>query len=417
MFEIGWTEMLVIAVVMIVVVGPKDLPGMLRTFGKTDDEAALDGGRLPEAVQRGAARKPSSTTSRSRSTRCAASIPPTRSRSSSIRSRRPPPMSVPGSIRLKPAPPTAGLSGRGRRRAAQERSGGHARRCAARRLSRRQRPARRWLSAEPVEPAPSSQAQKTAGRPKTSSRDDRGRQAEGRPPQEEVRKQPDVSTTDQDEVDKSSAPLIEHLIELRSRLMWSIGGFFAAFLVCFFFAKQLFNILVIPFKWAVSWAGIGDGHVELIYTAPQEFFFTQIKLAMFGGLVIAFPLIATQIYKFIAPGLYKNERNAFLPFLIASPILFLHGRGARLFLLHAHGDVVLPRHAADRRRRTGADFAAAEGVRISQPHHDADLLLRPGFPASGRDLADGARRHAVLESALPTSASGRSSSPSSSPPC
>jgi sec-independent protein translocase protein TatC len=134
-----------------------------------------------------------------------------------------------------------------------------------------------------------------------------------------------VSTTDQDEVDKSSAPLMEHLIELRSRLMWSLGGFFIAFLVCFFFAKQLFNLLVIPFKWAVAWAGIGDGHVELIYTAPQEFFFTQIKLAMFGGLVIAFPLIATQIYKFIAPGLYKNERNAFLPFLIASPILFLTG--------------------------------------------------------------------------------------------
>ncbi|MEQ1941014.1 twin-arginine translocase subunit TatC [Mesorhizobium sp. VNQ89] len=134
-----------------------------------------------------------------------------------------------------------------------------------------------------------------------------------------------MTNTDQDEVDKSSAPLIEHLIELRKRLMWSIGGFFIAFLVCFFFAKQLFNLLVIPFQWAVSWAGLDDQTVELIYTAPQEFFFTQIKLAMFGGLVIAFPLIATQIYKFIAPGLYKNERNAFLPFLIASPILFLMG--------------------------------------------------------------------------------------------
>ncbi len=134
-----------------------------------------------------------------------------------------------------------------------------------------------------------------------------------------------MSTSDQDEIDKSSAPLIEHLIELRSRLMWSIGGFFIAFLVCFFFAKQLFNLLVVPFQWAVSWAGLADHKVELIYTAPQEFFFTQIKLAMFGGLVVAFPLIATQIYKFIAPGLYKNERGAFLPFLIASPILFLIG--------------------------------------------------------------------------------------------
>jgi sec-independent protein translocase protein TatC len=136
-----------------------------------------------------------------------------------------------------------------------------------------------------------------------------------------------VSATDKerDEIEKSSAPLIEHLIELRRRLIWSLGGFFVAFLVCFFFAKKLFNLLVIPFKWATKWAGLDPHKVELIYTAPQEFFFTQVKLAMFGGMVIAFPLIATQIYKFIAPGLYKNERNAFLPFLIASPILFLMG--------------------------------------------------------------------------------------------
>ncbi|GAA4112576.1 sec-independent protein translocase protein TatC [Aminobacter aganoensis] len=132
-------------------------------------------------------------------------------------------------------------------------------------------------------------------------------------------------SAEDDEIDKSSAPLMEHLIELRTRLMWSIGGFFVAFLVCFFFAKQLFNLLVIPFKWATSWAGLDPEKVELIYTAPQEFFFTQIKLAMFGGLVIAFPIIASQIYKFVAPGLYKNERAAFLPFLVASPILFLMG--------------------------------------------------------------------------------------------
>jgi sec-independent protein translocase protein TatC len=134
-----------------------------------------------------------------------------------------------------------------------------------------------------------------------------------------------VSERDREEIDKSSAPLIEHLVELRRRLIWSLGGFFVAFLVCFFFAKRLFNILVVPFKWATHWANLDPSKVELIYTAPQEFFFTQVKLAMFGGMVIAFPLIATQIYKFIAPGLYKNERAAFLPFLIASPILFLMG--------------------------------------------------------------------------------------------
>ncbi len=132
-------------------------------------------------------------------------------------------------------------------------------------------------------------------------------------------------STEDDEIEKSSAPLIEHLIELRTRLIWSIGGFFVAFLVCFFFAKQLFNLLVIPFQLATRWAGLDPNQVELIYTAPQEFFFTQIKLGMFGGLVIAFPLIAAQIYKFVAPGLYKNERAAFLPFLVASFILFLIG--------------------------------------------------------------------------------------------
>ncbi|MBP1849861.1 twin-arginine translocase subunit TatC [Rhizobium halophytocola] len=127
------------------------------------------------------------------------------------------------------------------------------------------------------------------------------------------------------DIEDKPQPLLEHLIELRTRLIWSIGAFFLAFLVCFFFAKDLFNLLVVPYKWAVLWAGLDVKKTELIYTAPQEFFFTQVKVAMFGGLVIAFPIIASQIYKFVAPGLYKNERAAFLPFLVASPILFLLG--------------------------------------------------------------------------------------------
>ncbi|MDZ5697022.1 twin-arginine translocase subunit TatC [Chelativorans sp. M5D2P16] len=118
---------------------------------------------------------------------------------------------------------------------------------------------------------------------------------------------------------------MDHLIELRSRLIWAIAAFFVAFLVCFFFAKEIFNLLVIPFQWASDWAGLDSEQVDLIYTAPQEFFFTQIKLAMFGGLVLAFPIIALQVYKFVAPGLYRNERRAFLPFLVASPVLFLIG--------------------------------------------------------------------------------------------
>jgi sec-independent protein translocase protein TatC len=133
-----------------------------------------------------------------------------------------------------------------------------------------------------------------------------------------------VSNKDTD-LEESSAPLLDHLIELRSRLIRALIGFFIAFLVCFFFARELFNLLVIPFQTATAWAGFNPDQVDLIYTAPQEFFFTQIKIGMFGGIVLAFPLIATQIYKFVAPGLYKNERSAFLPFLIASPILFLIG--------------------------------------------------------------------------------------------
>lgn len=132
-------------------------------------------------------------------------------------------------------------------------------------------------------------------------------------------------TTDRDEIDQSSAPLIEHLIELRRRLIWALLAFFLAFVLCFAFAKQLFNLLVLPYQWALDWAGMDRGQAELIYTAPQEFFFTQVKVAMFGGLVLAFPIIAAQLYKFVAPGLYKHERMAFLPFLVAAPVLFLLG--------------------------------------------------------------------------------------------
>ncbi|MBY5567598.1 twin-arginine translocase subunit TatC [Rhizobium leguminosarum] len=127
------------------------------------------------------------------------------------------------------------------------------------------------------------------------------------------------------DIEDKPQPLIEHLMELRRRLMWSIGAFFVAFIACFFFAKNLFNYLVIPYKTAVQWANLDVEKAQLIYTAPQEFFFTQVKVAMFGGLVVAFPIIAAQVYKFVAPGLYKNERQAFLPFLIASPVLFLMG--------------------------------------------------------------------------------------------
>ena len=121
---------------------------------------------------------------------------------------------------------------------------------------------------------------------------------------------------------------MEHLIELRRRLMWAIAAIFAAFVVCFWFAKPIYNLLLWPYRVA---AGI-DAPIELIYTAPQEFFFTEVKLALFGAIFIAFPVIAAQLYMFVAPGLYRGERKAFLPFLIATPILFLTGAALVYFV-------------------------------------------------------------------------------------
>ena len=135
------------------------------------------------------------------------------------------------------------------------------------------------------------------------------------------------------DIDDKPQPLVEHLIELRKRLVWSLAAFFAGFLLCFAFAKELFNLLVLPYKWAVIWSGLDPDKMQLIYTAPQEFFFTQIKISLFGGLLLAFPVIAFQVYSFVAPGLYRNERSAFLPFLVASPVLFIIGGAIVYFFL------------------------------------------------------------------------------------
>src|SRR5512134_57208 len=133
--------------------------------------------------------------------------------------------------------------------------------------------------------------------------------------------------TDQD-IEASKAPLIEHLVELRRRLVWALLAIFLAFLVCFWFAKPIYNFLLWPYQLAAG----TDAPIEMIYTAPQEFFFTQVKLALFGAVFIAFPVLATQIYMFVAPGLYHNERRAFLPFLIATPVLFLLGAALVYFM-------------------------------------------------------------------------------------
>lgn len=127
-----------------------------------------------------------------------------------------------------------------------------------------------------------------------------------------------------DEVEESSAPLLEHLTELRTRLIWCLLSLGVATLACFAFAEQIYNFLLEPFA-AVARDARNGAPLELIYTGPLEFFFAKLKLSMFAGVFAAFPMIAYQLYAFVAPGLYKNERGAFLPFLVAAPLLFTTG--------------------------------------------------------------------------------------------
>lgn len=163
--------------------------------------------------------------------------------------------------------------------------------------------------------------------------------------------------TDDHEIEASRAPLMEHLVELRGRLIkcaWALGIGFA---ICMFFAQKIYALLVVPSERAAGLIALqksNGGHhgtfdlllglvglmpvphaeaFKLIATAPLESFFTQIKLAGFGAIVIAFPVLAWQLYRFVAPGLYKRERNAFLPFLIASPVLFLLGASLVYFIM------------------------------------------------------------------------------------
>src|SRR6476660_2118175 len=119
------------------------------------------------------------------------------------------------------------------------------------------------------------------------------------------------------DIDDSKQPLLEHLIELRRRLLWSLATLVACFFICFYFAQDIFAVLVQPLLKA--------GQGKLIYTDVFEAFFTQIKVSLFAALMLAFPVISTQLWRFIAPGLYVKEKRAFLPFLLATPVFFAGG--------------------------------------------------------------------------------------------
>jgi sec-independent protein translocase protein TatC len=138
----------------------------------------------------------------------------------------------------------------------------------------------------------------------------------------------ELTAADQADIEASSAPLLDHLIELRRRIIYSIIAILVGFLACFFFAKYIYDFLTLPLAHALA----GHPNRHMIYTALYETFFTYVKVGLFAGFCVSFPFVASQIWLFVAPGLYRHERRAFLPFLFASPLLFIAG-GAFVFYL------------------------------------------------------------------------------------
>jgi sec-independent protein translocase protein TatC len=134
-----------------------------------------------------------------------------------------------------------------------------------------------------------------------------------------------------DEINDKPMPLIDHLIELRQRLLYSVGAFALCFIVCYYFSSQIYGFLAQPL--ADILANQGGGDRRMIFTALYEAFFTYLRVALFGALFFSFPIWATQLWLFIAPGLYRSEKSAVLPFLIASPFLFVAGAALAYYFI------------------------------------------------------------------------------------
>ncbi|MBW7057759.1 twin-arginine translocase subunit TatC [Paracoccus bogoriensis] len=139
-----------------------------------------------------------------------------------------------------------------------------------------------------------------------------------------------ANTPQDDDIDDSSAPLIEHLAELRTRIIWSLLAFIAAMLVCYTVWNPIYNFLTRPICSALEERSQECG---LILLKLQEGFFVAIRISLLGGFVLAFPVIAYQMWRFVAPGLYRNEKRAFLPFLIASPVMFFFGAAFAYYII------------------------------------------------------------------------------------
>ena len=134
-----------------------------------------------------------------------------------------------------------------------------------------------------------------------------------------------------DIIDDKPMPLIDHLLELRTRLLWSLGAFALAFAICYYYSTQIYGFLARPLADILQHQGGGER--RMIFTALYEAFFTYLKVAFFGAVFISFPVWATQLWLFIAPGLYRSEKRAITPFLVASPVLFVMGAALAYYFI------------------------------------------------------------------------------------
>ena len=304
MFDIGWSELVVIAVVALIAIGPKELPGVLRMvgqwMGKARKMAAEFQGQFQEAMREAEMadlKKSFDEVKEAASGFTSGNVMTSLQKDVSERAadRRHRQAGDDDRDGDDAGNRSAGDRAAGRRRPTPEPP-------IAGNLRRSRRPRRgvasRWRSRRKLSRACA------AGHRACGARRPQGRQ----------------SVMSAEDIEASKAPLMDHLIELRSRLIKALLGFGIAFIFCFFFAKQIYNVLVWPFVWVA-----GAENSKFIYTALLEYFLTQLKLALFGAGFISFPIVATQIYKFVAPGLYKHERGAFLPYLIATPVFFVLG--------------------------------------------------------------------------------------------
>ena len=302
MFDIGWSEFVVIAVVALIAIGPKELPGVLRMvgqwIGKARKMASEFQGQFQEAMREAemADLKKSFDEVKEAATGLSTgnimtSLQKDVGESLQIGDIDKPAIDKPVDAQVASAidVPVDDAHDAGRADVGDLRRGRSA--CGSERTARHRE-------------------RNQAGARAAGHRARRAtRRAQGR-----------ESVMSAEDIEASKAPLMDHLIELRSRLIKALLGFGIAFIFCFFFAKQIYNVLVWPFVWIA-----GPENSKFIYTALLEYFLTQLKLALFGAGFISFPIVATQIYKFVAPGLYKHERNAFLPYLVATPFFFALG--------------------------------------------------------------------------------------------